>query len=48
MHYLYYISERKFYARTHVKIMRHWKTTLTQSLKVLGNAWNGYNFVSIY
>ena len=29
MHCLYFICERKFYARTHVKIMRHWKSTLS-------------------
>ena len=27
---LYFICERKFYARTHVKIMRQWKSTLTK------------------
>ena len=29
MHGLYYICERKFYARAHVKITRRWKSTLT-------------------
>jgi len=29
MHCLYFICERKFYARTHVKITRHWKSTLS-------------------
>ena len=35
MHCLYFICERKFYARTHVKIARHWNSTLsyTQSMK---------------
>ena len=28
MHGLYFICERKFYARTHVEITRHWKSTL--------------------
>ena len=26
MHCLYFICERKFYARTHVKITRYWKS----------------------
>ena len=28
MEFLYFICERKFYARTRVKITRHWKRTL--------------------
>ena len=28
IHCLYFICERKFYARTHVKITRQWKSTL--------------------
>ena len=28
MHHLYFICRRKFYARTHVNITRHWKSTL--------------------
>jgi len=31
MHCHYFICERKFYARTHVKITRHWKSTLLLS-----------------
>ena len=31
MHCLYFIYERKFYARTHVKITRLWKPTLRES-----------------
>ena len=31
MYCLYFICERKFYARTHVKITRHWKSSLTRS-----------------
>ena len=31
MHCLYFIWERKFYARAHVKISRHWKSTLMES-----------------
>ena len=29
LHCLYFICERKFYARSHVKITRHWKSTLS-------------------
>ena len=29
MHCLYSICKLKFYARTHIKITRHWKSTLT-------------------
>ena len=29
IHCLYFICERKFYARTHGKITRQWKSTLT-------------------
>ena len=29
MHCLYFICKLKFCARTHVKITRHWKSTLT-------------------
>ena len=29
MHFLYFICERKFYARTHLKITRHWKPLRT-------------------
>ena len=29
MHCLYFICERKFYARTHGKITRQWKSSLT-------------------
>ena len=32
MHCLYFICERKFYARTHVKITRHWKSTVLFSI----------------
>ena len=32
MHCLYYICERKFYARAHVKITRQWKSTLTLTI----------------
>ena len=31
IHCLYSICERKSYARTHVKITRHWKSTLTRA-----------------
>ena len=31
MHCLYFICERKFYATTHVKITRHWKSTLIEA-----------------
>ena len=31
MHCLYFICERKFYGRTHIKITRHWKSTLRVS-----------------
>ena len=31
MHCLYFLSERKFYARTLVKITRHWKSTLRKT-----------------
>ena len=31
---LYYICERKFHARTHVKITRQWKSTLRQVVEV--------------
>ena len=40
---LYSICEGKFYARMHVKITRHWKSTLTQvraetdQVRFLGN-----------
>ena len=33
MHCLYFIRERKFYARTHVKITQHWKSTLRQVVR---------------
>ena len=33
MHCLYFICERNFYARTHVKITRHWISTLNTGLK---------------
>ena len=29
LHCLYFICEQKFYARSHVKITRHWKSTLS-------------------
>ena len=29
MYCLYFICKLKFYARTHIKITRHWKSTLT-------------------
>ena len=32
MHCLYFICEREFYARTHVKITRHWKSTLCNEI----------------
>ena len=32
MHCLFFICERKFYAHTHVKITRHWKSTLKYSV----------------
>ena len=35
MHCLYFICERNFYARTHVKITRHWISTLNRGLKQL-------------
>ena len=38
MHCLYFLCERKFHSRTHVKITRHWKSTL----KVLKMAWTIY------
>ena len=31
---LYYICERKFHTRTHVKITRQWKSTLRQVVEV--------------
>ena len=31
MNCLYFICERKFYARTHVKITPHWKSTLIEA-----------------
>ena len=31
MHCLYFIWESKFYATTHVKITRHWKSTLIEA-----------------
>ena len=31
MHCLYFICDRKFYARTHIKITRHWKSTLKET-----------------
>ena len=39
MHCLYFICERKFYARTHVKITRHWKSTLIQVLILCNWFW---------
>ena len=38
MHCLYFLCERKFHSRTHVKITRHWKSTL----RVLKMAWTIY------
>ena len=32
MHCLYFICESKFYARTHVKITRQWKSALRVSI----------------
>ena len=36
---LYFICERKFYAFTHVKITRHWKTTLTLERGLAVQTW---------
>ena len=34
MHFLYFIREREFYARTHAKITPHWKSTLKESTEL--------------
>ena len=39
MHCLYFIGERKFYTRTHVKIKREWKSNLGQHLQ-----WLAFNY----
>ena len=43
MHCLHFICERKFYALTHVKITRHWKSTLWSSnSRLWGRKWALY------
>ena len=47
IHRLYFICERNFYARTHVKITRQWKSTLRVSIlhyQILGQKANIYNY----
>ena len=39
MHCVYFISDRKFYALTHVKITRHWKSTLTLERGLVVQTW---------
>ena len=42
MHCPHFICERNFYARTHVKITRHWNSTLRDSKSEVCSQGTGY------